>query len=85
MSELSGKEVLQRKVSVQLARKYDANEDKGEDGANAGENASGGEGGRRRFSGRGRGRGRGRYRNARGFRSSRPVSHLISLFDHKLN
>ena len=54
IAELNGKTVLERKVSVQLARRPDA------EGA-----ASGGEGGngdvaRRRLSGRGRGRGRGR-------------------------
>jgi RNA recognition motif-containing protein len=53
ISELSGKEILDRKVSVQLARNpAEKNE------ASGGE-ASGGEG-RKRGSGRGRGRGRGR-------------------------
>ncbi|EPQ67352.1 Bgt-3360 [Blumeria graminis f. sp. tritici] len=60
ITELSGKEILDRKVSVQLARKPDTNGEKA--GANGVEVVSGGEGegGRRRPSGRGRGRGRGR-------------------------
>jgi len=53
ISELSGKEILDRKVSVQLARNpAEKNEASGGEG-------SGGEG-RKRGSGRGRGRGRGR-------------------------
>lgn len=67
INELSGKEILERKVSVQLARKPESN-DKNEAGT-AGE-GSGGEGTRRRTSGRGRGRGRGR-----GGRGGRGVSH----------
>ncbi|QSZ32208.1 hypothetical protein DSL72_001780 [Monilinia vaccinii-corymbosi] len=59
ISELSGKEILERKVSVQLARKPETN-DKTEGAASGGEGQSGGEGGRRRQSGRGRGRARGR-------------------------
>ncbi|KAG4033163.1 hypothetical protein MFRU_005g01770 [Monilinia fructicola] len=59
ISELSGKEILERKVSVQLARKPETN-DKAEGAASGGEGQSGGEGGRRRQSGRGRGRARGR-------------------------
>lgn len=66
INELSGQEILERKVSVQLARKPESN-DKNEAGA-AGE-GSGGEGTRRRPSGRGRGRGRGR-----GGRGGRGVS-----------
>ncbi|KAN0106054.1 RNA-binding domain containing protein [Hyaloscypha variabilis] len=60
ISELSGKEILERKVSVQLARKPEPAGEKG--AASGGEAGSGGEGegGRRRPSGRGRGRGRGR-------------------------
>ncbi|KXH65604.1 RNA recognition domain-containing protein [Colletotrichum salicis] len=66
ISELSGKEILERKVSVQLARKPEPAGEKTE-GAN-GEGA--GEGNRRRASGRGRGRGRGRGgRGARGGRN----------------
>ena len=69
ISELSGKEILNRKVSVQLARKPEAATEKG-DGAAGGEGASGGEG-RRRNAGRGRGRGRVRGgRSARGGRVS---------------
>ncbi|KAM0282683.1 hypothetical protein ACHAQH_002880 [Verticillium albo-atrum] len=63
ISELSGKEILERKVSVQLARKPEPAGEKA-DAAN-GEGA--GEGNRRRPSGRGRGRGRG-GRGARGGR-----------------
>ncbi|KAK2734444.1 hypothetical protein FQN57_001679 [Myotisia sp. PD_48] len=63
IAALTGKEILDRKVSVQLARKPEA--EKGE--AN-GEGASGGEG-RKRAPTRGRGRGRGR---ARGGRVGRP-------------
>ncbi|KXG49816.1 Nucleotide-binding, alpha-beta plait [Penicillium griseofulvum] len=61
---LSGKEILQRKVSVQLARKPEPVEAK--EGA-----ASGGEGseGRKRAGGRGRGRGRARGRGGRTGRS----------------
>lgn len=66
IAELSGKEILERKVSVQLARKPEAAGDKF-DIANG--EGSGGEGSRRRASGRGRGRGRGRGgRTARGGR-----------------
>ncbi|KAJ6444344.1 RNP domain-containingprotein [Purpureocillium lavendulum] len=66
IAELSGKEILERKVSVQLARKPEATGDKA-DGANG--EGSGAEGSRRRASGRGRGRGRGRGgRTARGGR-----------------
>lgn len=64
IAELSGKEVLERKVSVQLARKPESNEKA--EGA-----AEGGEGTRRRQSTRGRGRsGRGRGGRARGGRGS---------------
>ncbi|KAI2606847.1 RNA-binding domain-containing protein [Hypoxylon fragiforme] len=57
IGELSGKEILDRKVSVQLARTPQPAGEKAE-GATNGE--AGGEGSRRRASGRGRGRGRGR-------------------------
>ena len=71
ISELSGKEILNRKVSVQLARKPEAATEK-VDGAAGGEGVSGGEG-RRRNAGRGRGRGRGRGgRSVRGGRVSTP-------------
>ncbi|KAK2589665.1 hypothetical protein QQS21_012651 [Conoideocrella luteorostrata] len=67
IAELSGKEILERKVSVQLARKPEAAGEKTE-GANG--EGSGAEGSRRRASGRGRGRGRGRGgRGARGGRT----------------
>lgn len=68
ISELSGKEILERKVSVQLARKPEPASEKAE-GANG--EGFGGEGTRRRASGRGRGRGRGRQgRGARGTRDA---------------
>jgi RNA recognition motif-containing protein len=72
ISELSGKEILERKVSVQLARKPEPAGEKG--AASGGEAGSGGEGegGRRRPSGRGRGRGRGR--GGRGGRAAHGVS-----------
>lgn len=57
IEELSGKEILERKVSVQLARKPEPAGEKAE-GVNG--EGSGAEGSRRRPSGRGRGRGRGR-------------------------
>lgn len=70
IDNLSGKEVLERKVSVQLARKPETAAEKAEAAASGGEGVSGGEGGRRRNSGRGRGRGRGRGgRTGRGGRS----------------
>jgi len=72
IAELSGKEILDRKVSVQLARKPEPAGEKGEGAASGGEGVSGGEGGRRRPSGRGRGRGRGR--GGRGGRAARGVS-----------
>lgn len=72
IAELSGKEILDRKVSVQLARKPEPTQEKVEGGASGGEGVSGGEGGRRRASGRGRGRGRGR-----GGRANRNVSFPI--------
>jgi len=73
IAELSGKEILDRKVSVQLARKPEPAGEKGEGANSGGEGASGGEGGRRRPSGRGRGRGRGPRgpRGQRGARTSR--------------
>ncbi|KAG6029279.1 hypothetical protein E4U41_000436 [Claviceps citrina] len=67
IAELSGKEILERKVSVQLARKPESAAEKTE-GVNG--EGSGAEGSRRRASGRGRGRGRGRGgRGARGGRA----------------
>ncbi|KAI9872525.1 MAG: hypothetical protein M1830_001516 [Pleopsidium flavum] len=64
ISELSGKEILERKVSVQLARKPEPAGERGEGAAGGAEPGSGMEG--RRNSGRGRGRGR-----ARGGRAGR--------------
>jgi hypothetical protein len=75
IAELSGQEILQRKVSVQLARKPEPAEAKAEGAASGGEGASGNEG-RKRTSGRTRGRGRGRGRVGRGTRGSRSVCHL---------
>jgi RNA recognition motif-containing protein len=66
INDLSGKEILQRKVSVQLARKHDS-DDKGDNG----EGGSGHEGERRRFGGRGRVRSRGGFRGGRRFRGPR--------------
>lgn len=76
ITELSGKEILERKVSVQVARKPEPAEAK-EGAVSGGEGGSGGEG-RKRGSGRGRGRGRGRGgRIGRGgrARSEGAVSH----------
>ena len=69
IAELSGKEILERKVSVQLARKPEPNAEKGD--AADGETGSGGEGGRRRQT---RNRGRGRGRGGRTGRAARGVS-----------
>ena len=80
IADLSGKEILERKVSVQLARKPEAAGEKAEAAASGGEGISGGEGGRRRNSGRGRGRARGR--GGRGGRGGRSVS--VSLIAHIL-
>lgn len=66
IEELSGKDILERKVSVQLARKPEAAAEKTE--AANGEGV-GADGSRRRASGRGRGRGRS-GRGARGGRSA---------------
>jgi RNA recognition motif-containing protein len=65
IAELSGKEILERKVSVQLARKPEPVGEKTEAPVSGGEGGSGGEG-RKRGSGRGRGRGRGRGGRFRG-------------------
>jgi RNA recognition motif-containing protein len=65
ISDLSGKEILERKVSVQLARKPEPAGEKTEAGTSGAEGTSGGEG-RKRGSGRGRGRGRGRGGRFRG-------------------
>lgn len=80
IAELSGKEILERKVSVQLARKPESNE-KAE-----GAGAEGADGTRRRQSTRGRGRaGRGRGGRPRGGRGSEvslsemPLSSYVCL------
>ncbi|EEH10347.1 RNP domain-containing protein [Histoplasma capsulatum G186AR] len=71
IAELSGKEILERKVSVQLARKPEPAENKGE-AVSGGEGASGGEGRKRGYGrGRGRGRGRGGRFGARGGRAAK--------------
>lgn len=78
ITELSGKEILNRKVSVQLARKPETAAEKAEAAVSGGEGFSGGEG-RRRASGRGRGRGRGRGgRGGRGGRVSLAL-HLLCI------
>lgn len=74
ITELSGKEIRERKVSVQRARKPETAAEKAEAAASGGEGVSGGEGGRRRNSGRGRGRGRGR-----GGRSGRGGGRSVSI------
>ena len=68
IAELSGKEILERKVSVQLARKPEPNAEKTE-----GTNGEGAEGTRRRQSTRGRGakRGRGGAGRTRGGRDEK--------------
>ena len=69
IADLAGKFILDRKVSVQLARKPETAAEKQAAAASGGEGVSGGEG-RRRNSGRGRGRGRTRGgRTGRGGRS----------------
>lgn len=77
IESLSGKEILARKVSVQLARKPEPTEAK-EGAASGGEGASGNEG-RKRTGGRGRGRGRAR---GRGGRVSRGHVRKLSIFYH---
>ncbi|KAF3482487.1 uncharacterized protein GIQ15_05246 [Arthroderma uncinatum] len=67
IAALTGKEILERKVSVQLARKP---EEQKEAGASGAEGTSGTEG-RKRNSNRGRGRGRGRARGGRVGRGGR--------------
>jgi RNA recognition motif-containing protein len=77
INELSGKEILERKVSVQLARKPEPAGEKTEAPVSGGEGASGGEG-RKRGSGRGRGRGRGRGGRGRG--GARGVCCFTKIF-----
>lgn len=66
ITELAGKFILERKVSVQLARKPETAAEKQAAAASGAEGSGEGEGGRRRSSARGRGRGR-----ARGGRTGR--------------
>ena len=68
IAELSGKEILERKVSVQLARKPEPAEAKGEGAEGEGTET------RKRGGRRGRGRGRG-GRLGRGGRVSEPLCH----------
>ena len=88
IAELSGKEILERKVSVQLARKPEQNAEKTEGATASGAEAQNGE--ERRASGRGRGRGRGR--GGRDRRTGRGVSsesskcssaHMLTSFQGK--
>ncbi len=73
ISNLSGQEILERKVSVQLARKPDH-------GAGAEAAAEGGEGAEfKRASGRGRGRGRGRGGRGRGGARGTAVCYTADL------
>jgi RNA recognition motif-containing protein len=66
IAELNGKNIVERKVSIQLARKPEA----ATEGAGSGGEGGSGNENRRRASGRGRGRGRGRGgRTGRGGRS----------------
>ena len=76
IAELAGKFILDRKVSVQLARKPETAAEKQAAAASGGEGLSGGEG-RRRNSGRGRGRAR--ARGGRTGRGGRSVSCLVSF------
>lgn len=79
ISDLSGKEILERKVSVQVARKPDSAEAIA--AAATAEPTSGGEG-RKRGSGRGRGRGRGR--GGRSGRGGRAVCETSSRYEGML-
>lgn len=76
IEELSGRTIVDRKVSVQVARKPETAAEK-QAAASSGAEGEGAEGGRRRASGRGRGRGRGR--GGRAGRGGREVSHPPSL------
>jgi RNA recognition motif-containing protein len=85
IESLSGKEILARKVSVQLARKPEPAEAK-EGAASGGEGASGNEG-RKRTGGRGRGRGRARGRGGRAARGRvcKPQLLIPSLLRSRLS
>jgi RNA recognition motif-containing protein len=76
IEELSGKEILERKVSVQVARKPEPAEARAEGALSGGEGGSGAEG-RKRGGTRGRGRGRGR--GGRFARGGRPRTDTVSL------
>lgn len=73
INELAGKFILERKVSVQLARKPETAAEK-QAAAASGAEGSGGEGRRRGF---GRGRARGRARGSRTGRGGRSVSSTV--------
>lgn len=73
INNLSGKEILERKVSVQVARKRDSVGEAAA-GANSTEPTSGGEVSKKGY---GRGRGRGRTRGGRSARGGRPVRHAV--------
>jgi len=83
ITELAGKFILERKVSVQLARKPETAAEKQAAAASGAEGSGEGEGGRRRNSTRGRGRGRARGgRTNRGGRNVRipptsPASKIV--------
>ena len=79
IAELAGRYILDRKVSVQLARKPETAAEKQAAAASGGEGFSGGEG-RRRNSGRGRGRAR-----ARGGRTGRGGRSVSCCYDQTLN
>lgn len=81
IQELAGKFILERKVSVQLARKPETAAEK-QAAAASGAEGSGNETGRRRNSGRGRGRGRGRGgRSNRGGRTVRVSPYPFLEYD----
>lgn len=81
IQELAGKFILERKVSVQLARKPETAAEK-QAAATSGAEGSGNEGGRRRNSTRGRGRGRGR--GGRSNRGGRTVSFCSRAFQETI-
>ena len=82
IQELSGKEILERKVSVQLAKSPQTAAEKAEAATSGGEAVSGNEGRRRNTGGRGRGRGRGRY--GRGGRGGRVSGSVPSFYTRSI-
>ena len=85
IQQLSGKEILERKVSVQTARKPEPAAEAKEGAVSGGEGGSGGEG-RKKSSTRGRGRGRGRGgRFARGGRARTETVCLHAAFREEWN